>query len=141
VRELRNDPRTFGCPAVDRVAEHVGGGLDDRPDQSMKRNPHTSPAAVLAVSVTGGRTAGSASSSDSTDQPTTSLPDLLPARDLAVRPGGIRAAFRHAKATFDEGESLWIPAMILAIGYATVIPVFLLMVALDYAAYYVAGGQ
>jgi hypothetical protein len=55
-------------------------------------------------------------------------------------PGRLRQAFSRAKTTFDEGESLWTPVMILAIGYAIVVPVFLVMLALDLVASYVAGG-
>lgn len=46
----------------------------------------------------------------------------------------ISEAFSRAKTAFDEGESLWIPLMILGIGYGVVLPVFLLMLALDTAA-------
>ena len=42
--------------------------------------------------------------------------------------------FSRAKTVFDEGESLWIPLMILGIGYGVVLPVFLLVLALDAAA-------
>jgi hypothetical protein len=80
--------------------------------------------------------------------PTTSVSGSLVSRHAAdalesepVEKGGIGGAFSRARKTFDEGESLWIPAMILAIGYGVVVPIFLLMVALDYAAYYLAGGK
>jgi hypothetical protein len=59
----------------------------------------------------------------------------------ADRGGFASGRLAQARATFDAGESGWIPLMILAIGYAIVVPVFLLMLGLGLAAYYLAGGK
>jgi hypothetical protein len=75
--------------------------------------------------------------------PRRGTPDQHPDRGTksAIRGGFASRRFARARATFEAGESEWVPLMILAIGYAIVLPVFLLMLGLDLAAYYLAGGS
>lgn len=67
-------------------------------------------------------------------EPATALPPAPPRRDSALR-----RAFCSARATFDEGESTWFPLIAVALGYAIVIPLFVLMLALATAGAHFAG--
>jgi hypothetical protein len=65
----------------------------------------------------------------------TLVPEQQPAR------GRIRRTFRRLRATLDAGESLWTPVLVYLSGWVLVLPAFLFMIGVSFAAYYLAGGE
>jgi hypothetical protein len=74
-----------------------------------------------------------------TPPPATQRLALVPEQQRAR--GRIRRTFRRLRATLDAGESLWTPVLVYLSGWVLVLPAFLFMIGVSFAAYYLAGGE
>jgi hypothetical protein len=74
-----------------------------------------------------------------TRPPATQRLALVPEQQRAR--GHIRRTFRRLRATLDAGESLWTPVLVYLSGWVLVLPAFLFMIGVSFAAYYLAGGE
>jgi hypothetical protein len=74
-----------------------------------------------------------------TRPPATQRLALVPEQEPAG--GRIPRTFRRLRATLDAGESLWTPVLVYLSGWALMLPAFLFMLGLSFAAYYLAGGE